>query len=60
VCLLVDFPVEEMALQIKVVVDLAVNGDEFLKCLRPAEFDHRRDTVNLSQIVKKLGNFGSL
>jgi hypothetical protein len=23
-------------------VDLAVDGDEFLKCLRPAEFEHRR------------------
>ena len=43
--MLVDFPADEMALQFKVVVDLAVNGGEFLKCLRPAEFDHRRDTV---------------
>ena len=31
-----------MALRIKVVVDLAVDGDEFLKRLRPTEFEHRR------------------
>jgi hypothetical protein len=46
--LLVDFTADEIALRIKVVVDLAVDGDEFLKCLRPAEFEHRRSTFNLS------------
>jgi hypothetical protein len=40
--LLVDFPADEVALPIEVVVDLAVDRDEFLKRLCPAELEHRR------------------
>jgi hypothetical protein len=37
-----DFPADEIAQQIEVVVDLAVDGGEFLERLRLREFEHRR------------------
>ena len=39
--MLVDFPAGEVALQIEVVVDLAVDSDEFMEPLRPTQFEHR-------------------
>ncbi len=54
--LLVDFPADEVALRIKVVVDLAMDGDEFLERLRPAEFEHRR----LSSSKRLVGILGSI
>jgi hypothetical protein len=38
----VDFPADEVALRIKVILDLAVDSDEFLKRLLRPEFEHRR------------------
>jgi hypothetical protein len=40
--LFIGFPADEVALRIKVVVDLAMDSDEFLQRLRPTEFEHRR------------------
>ena len=54
--LLVDFPADEMALRIEVVVDLAVDGNEFLKCLRPTEFERRR----LSSSKRLVGILGPI
>ena len=64
--MLVDFPADEVALRIKVIVDLAVDGDEFLECLRPAEFEHRRLSSSkrlmriLGPIVLPLAHFPAL
>jgi hypothetical protein len=52
--LLVDFPADK-ALRVEVVVDLAVDGDEFLARLRPAEFEHRRLSLS-EQLVGVLGS----
>ena len=40
--MLVDFPADEVAFGIEMVVDLAVDRDEFLKRLHATEFKHRR------------------
>jgi hypothetical protein len=45
-----------VALRIKVVVDLTVDGDEFLKRLRPTEFEHRR----LSSSKRLMGILGPI
>jgi hypothetical protein len=46
--LLVDFTVEEVALQFEVVVDLTVDGGEFFKSLKPPTLSRLLLTKNSS------------
>ena len=39
--MLVDLPADEVAFRIEMIVDLAMDGREFLERLRPPEFEHR-------------------
>jgi hypothetical protein len=52
---LVDFPADEVALRIKMIADLAVDGSEFLERL-PLKFEHRC----FSSSKRLVGIFGSI